>query len=208
MIFNSRVDLRPTASHDAEREGAEGTYIYDGPSLEVAYEEIPEEPTRRHRRSRILSTLNIGRMREATPEERIDALRRLRDEGLVGAESESSRPRRRFSRLSRAFGSRPTSAVMHSRPVSGVPEPAGEPREEEETATAAPAEAELQRRDPSSMHPLETIQSMPAHSSGPLEPAPAQASTTEASVLPQVPQAMSQAPANPTAAERGSVTHS
>ena len=122
--LSSRIDLHPTSSNDA-------TEIDHEPSLEPRYAElspdaetIHNETTRRNRRSRILSTLNIGRMRHATPQERIEALRTLRNEGMTGFDrsDQGQRTSNRFSRrFSRALGSRPTSAVSTSRPVSEIP---------------------------------------------------------------------------------------
>ena len=89
------------------------------------------ETTRHNRRSRIL---HIGRMRHATPDERIEALRRLRNENRdratnanveEGGWSVGERTLNRIgARLSRAFGgSRPASGISAtgSRPVSQVP---------------------------------------------------------------------------------------
>ena len=77
------------------------------------------ETTRRNRRSRILHTLNIGRMTTATPEERLAALRMLRHEQMIG--DSTPRARSRFSqRLSRTFGSRPQSGAGTPRRNSGI----------------------------------------------------------------------------------------
>ena len=105
----------------------------------------PTETARRNRRSRILRTLNVGRMRHATADERIEALRRLRDENQATDESVDQGGRnvgertmnRARARLSRAFGSRPASGVHNSRPTSQVPAAA-----EASTATEAPATTE------------------------------------------------------------------
>lgn len=119
-----------------------------------------EEESRPHRRSRIVSILNIGRMREATPEERLNALRRLREEGMINPETTGERSRRRFShRWSRAFGSRPTSTVIPSRPVSEVPGVVAEPpaTSEQEAATHeqehASHDQESSRNGPPDMAP-------------------------------------------------------
>ena len=120
----SRVDLRPTTSHGSEREASPDplTVQYPNDTAEAVPGSTGEDGVRRNRRSRILSVLNIGRMRDATPEERINALRRLREEGIAAADDEPSRTRRRFShRISRAFSSRPNSSILDSRPVSEVP---------------------------------------------------------------------------------------
>lgn len=126
--FNSRVDLHPTAADDEEPEEDEAVNnaIAAGP---VNRSSVPTETARRNRRSRILNTLNIGRMRHATADERIDALRRLREEtqatndnidqgGWIVGERTMNRAR---ARLSRTFGSRPASGVHGSRPTSQVP---------------------------------------------------------------------------------------
>ena len=89
------------------------------------------EISRHNRRSRIL---HIGRMRHATPDERIEALRRLRNEDRHRAaevnieeagQSVGERTLNRIgARLSRAFGgSRPASGISGptSRPVSQAP---------------------------------------------------------------------------------------
>ena len=123
-LLCSRIDLHPTRSHDSD----EDNHV---PSLEPRHAEPPPdaeaaniETSRRNRRSRILSTLNIGRMRQATPQERLEALRVLRNEGMTGADppEQGQRTPNRFSRrLSRALGSRPTSGVPSSRPTSEIP---------------------------------------------------------------------------------------
>lgn len=122
------MDLQPNTTSDPEAAG---------PASESAAEDVASpvdnvantesEATHRNRRSRILSTLNIGRMRHATPDERIEALRRLRNERLANDQDASEVPMSRFSRrFSRAFGSRPTSIALGSRPVSGIPSTAGD----------------------------------------------------------------------------------
>ncbi|KAL9123797.1 MAG: hypothetical protein Q9217_006811 [Psora testacea] len=155
-----RIDLHPTTSNHAIEESD------DGPSLETrVYTEQPptaettaNETTRRNRRSRILSTLNIGRMRHATPQERIEALRTLRSEGLTGNERQEheghvggDRAINRISRrFGRALGSRPPSSVPTSRPVSEVPpaamEPQTSPVAEVPTTTQTEAHPEVDQR--------------------------------------------------------------
>lgn len=121
---NSRVDLQPTASHDPDtgsEEGFRSAPLATDATLEAWPQ--PETPTAesapRNRRSRILHTLNHGRMRQATPEERLAALRWLRRENQTSESvaEQGSRPGSRFSRrLSHALGgSRPA-----SRPLSEV----------------------------------------------------------------------------------------
>ena len=127
-LSDSRIDLHPTTGddNDADRndhiptlETRPGEATQDSGDLDTA----DMDNTRRNRRSRILSTLNIGRMRHATPQERLEALRTLRNERSSNIDDGT---RNRFSRrFSRAL-SRPTSEVP-SRPVSGVPPSALEP---------------------------------------------------------------------------------
>ena len=135
----SRVDLHPTSSRSEEPEEDEA-------DTDVVPASAPTETARRNRRSRILSTLNAGRMRHATADERIEVLRRLREEnqttvenadqgGRVGGERTMHRAR---ARLTRAFGSRPASGVYSSRPTSQVP------------AAAASAEHPVTMETPSS----------------------------------------------------------
>lgn len=122
-----RVDLHPTSTdtEDPEEDEADTYVIPDGPGNRSS---APTETAHRNRRSRILSTLNVGRMRHATADERIEALRRLRDEnhatnenvdqgGWIVGERTMNRAR---ARLSRAFGSRPASGIHNSRPTSQV----------------------------------------------------------------------------------------
>ena len=156
-IFSSRIDLHPAPASTTVEEPD------DGPSLETrVYSEQPSttaeaasnEATRRNRRSRILSTLNIGRMRQATPQERLEALRTLRTEGMTGvqqpeqgSQNGSDRAINRFSRrFSRALGSRPPSGAPSSRPVSGVPPVAAEPQTSPVAETATPAGMETNSR--------------------------------------------------------------
>ncbi|CAF9928946.1 MAG: hypothetical protein ALECFALPRED_004177 [Alectoria fallacina] len=123
-----RVDLHPTSSDTEEIEEDEAD-TYAVPADPGNRSSVPAETAHRHRRSRILSTLNVGRMRHATADERIEALRRLREEnqatnenvdqgGWIVGERTMNRAR---ARLSRAFGSRPASGIHVSRPTSQVP---------------------------------------------------------------------------------------
>ena len=118
-LFSSRTDLRPTASHGEGEEGdasaPPATTSMEDATATAAF----NESTRRNRRSRILHTLNIGRMTTATPEERLAALRMLRNEQMIG--DSTPRARNRFSqRLSRTFGSRPQSGSGTPRRNSGI----------------------------------------------------------------------------------------
>ena len=117
---------------DLEAEDAESETSPPNAISPTAPDDAPNvETTRHNRRSRIL---HIGRMRHATPDERIEALRRLRNENRdgdtnanvdEGGRSVGERTLNRIgARLSRAFGgSRPASGVSApgSRPVSQVP---------------------------------------------------------------------------------------
>lgn len=145
----SRVDLHPTSAdnEEPEEDEADAYAIPAGPGNRSS---APTETAHRNRRSRILNTLNVGRMRHATADERIEALRRLRDEnqatnenvdqgGWIVGERTMNRAR---ARLSRAFGSRPASGVHGSRPTSQVPAAAAASAEATSTAeTPATAEA-------------------------------------------------------------------
>lgn len=144
LISSSRVDLRPVGDH------TEG--IEDGPvSSPNAY--LPRLPgsdpgthprstadpagntsepnTSNRRRSNGLSlyihhTLNFRRMRDATPEERIDALRRIRlvNRATDGDPERGGRRRSRVgSRFSRIWGSQQASSSEDIGPDLGVAEP-------------------------------------------------------------------------------------
>ncbi len=143
----SRVDLHPTSpdTEEPEEDEADTHVITAAPGNRSS---APAETARHNRRSRILSTLNVGRMRHATADERIEALRRLREENQATDENvdqggwtvgERTMNRAR-ARLSRAFGSRPASGVHASRPTSQVPAAAASA--EVPTAAGPPATAE------------------------------------------------------------------
>ena len=99
------------------------------------------ETTRHNRRSRIL---HIGRMRHATPDERIEALRRLRNENRnratdanveEGGWSVGERTLNRIgARISRPFGF--SRALGGSRPASGVSAPESRPVSQAPAASA------------------------------------------------------------------------
>ena len=122
------MDLHPTSqdAEEPEEDEAETDVIQTGHGRRSS---MPTEAARRNRRSRILSTLNVGRMRHATADERIEALRTLREQNQAinenaeqGGRNVGDRPMNRArARLSRAFGSRPASGVHGSRPTSQVP---------------------------------------------------------------------------------------
>lgn len=137
----SRVDLHPTSSDNEEFEEDE-VEAFTGPADSSSRSNAPTETAHRNRRSRILSTLNAGRMRHATADERIEALRRLRDENEATTEnvdqgtSNVGTMNRARARLSRAFGSRPASGVPASRPTSQLPPAAEAPTTAEIPATA------------------------------------------------------------------------
>ncbi|KAL8804622.1 MAG: hypothetical protein Q9182_002430 [Xanthomendoza sp. 2 TL-2023] len=131
-----RVDLRPTASNE-EHHNPDATNTAASPSRRnseaLTAFNAPQNQSRRNSRARPLHYLhhylNRGRMEEATPQERLEALRRLRlvnrsdidhavaqPDGNTAGEVAASGSRNRLSaRLSRAFGG------DRSRPVSGVP---------------------------------------------------------------------------------------
>lgn len=148
----SRVDLHPTSSDNEEPEDddVDTTVIPIGPENRSSAL-IANVHRNRNRRSRILSTLNVGRMRHATADERIEALRRLREEnqatnetvdqgGRIVGERTMNRAR---ARLSRAFGSRPVSGIAASRPTSQVPAAADAAFTEASTTAEVPTTAEV-----------------------------------------------------------------
>lgn len=145
-----RVDLRPTVSNENEEPENENGNPPPRRHSEAltSFATTPQQQSRRSSRSRPLHYLhhylNRGRMEEATPQERLEALRRLRlvnrsdvDNAAQpeGAESTATGERghrsRLSARLSRAFGgdrSRPSSWAP------GAPTPAvQETRDEPET---------------------------------------------------------------------------
>lgn len=145
IAVHSRVDLHPTSpgTEELEEDEAEIDVV---PADHGNRSNAPQEAARRNRRSRILSTLNVGRMRHATPNERIEALRRLRSENQTSNENvdqaasnvgERTTMNRARARLSRAFGSRPASGVHSSRPTSQIP--AAATAAEPPTTTETPA---------------------------------------------------------------------
>lgn len=152
IAIYSRVDLHPTSPGTEEPE-ADEVDPYMLPADPDNRSNAPQEAARRNRRSRILSTLNVGRMRHATPNERIEALRTLRSENQTTNENvdqgasnigERTTMNRARARLSRAFGSRPASGVHSSRPTSQIPPvaTAEAPTTTETPATTAGAASE------------------------------------------------------------------
>ncbi|KAI4143583.1 MAG: hypothetical protein LQ341_002883 [Variospora aurantia] len=144
-----RVDLRPTTTNDGDPEdpNAASAPRRNSEAL-TSFNPSAQQQSRRSSRARPLHYLhhhlNRGRMEEATPQERLEALRRLRlvsrsdmDNAAPSAGGEASvtgerTNRNRLSaRLSRAFGgdrSRPSSWTPDS-PVPAVPETRNEPLE-------------------------------------------------------------------------------
>ena len=146
------MDLHPTSqdAEELEEDEAETDVIQTGHDRRSS---MPTEAARRNRRSRILSTLNVGRMRHATADERIEALRTLREQNQAtnenadqGGRTVGDRPMNRArARLSRAFGSRPASGVHGSRPSSQVPAHAAASAD---TPTGAETPATAEERAP------------------------------------------------------------
>ncbi|KAL8826033.1 MAG: hypothetical protein Q9170_007565 [Blastenia crenularia] len=146
-----RIDLRPTVSNGDDPANPNGEPIPRRHSEALtSFAATPR--SRRSSRSRPLHYLhhylNRGRMEEATPQERLEALRRLRlinrsdvdhAAGAEGGESSATRERstnrnRLSARLSRAFGgdrSRPNSWAPPGTPTPAVQET----RDEEAEAT-------------------------------------------------------------------------
>ncbi|KAL8820067.1 MAG: hypothetical protein Q9223_001645 [Gallowayella weberi] len=130
-----RVDLRPTASSEEQNPDATNTAVSQSRRNSEALTpfNFPQNQSRRNSRARPLHYLhhylNRGRMEEATPQERLEALRRLRlvnrsdidhavtqaDGNTTGEVAASGSRNRLSARFSRAFGG------DRSRPVSGVP---------------------------------------------------------------------------------------
>ncbi|KAL6718501.1 hypothetical protein ACLMJK_004593 [Lecanora helva] len=193
-----RVDLHPTTSHDQDTEGLD-----DGPSLETrewredphidpADLETPQVVSSRrgNRRSRILHVLNIGRMRHATPEERLEALRRLRRENQASdsfAEQGGSGMGSRFSRrVSRAFGgssrgSRRASEVMTSRPMSEIgpttAEASGAVQQDMRSAAGTPQPPTQTMNPAVAEEPPNTAETAPSNTAEPVTPEPTTATS-------------------------------
>ncbi|KAL8715047.1 MAG: hypothetical protein Q9220_001004 [cf. Caloplaca sp. 1 TL-2023] len=132
-----RVDLRPTASKGNEEngEGVDPPPRRHSEALTSFAASMDQQQSRRSSRAHPLHYLhhylNRGRMEEATPQERLEALRRLRlvnhsdvnaaapeDPAEASATAERNPPNGRnrlSSRFTRVFGGE------RSRPVSGVP---------------------------------------------------------------------------------------
>ncbi|KAL8953919.1 MAG: hypothetical protein Q9222_000206 [Ikaeria aurantiellina] len=132
-----RVDLRPTASKGDEEngEGVDAPPRRHSEALTSFAASMDQQQSRRSSRAHPLHYLhhhlNRGRMEEATPQERLEALRRLRlvnrsdvntaapeDSAEASAAAERNHPsgrNRLSSRFTRVFGGE------RSRPVSGVP---------------------------------------------------------------------------------------
>ena len=149
LMFHSRVDLRPTASPTDELESGQelspSPYLTEHPEAINGEEPwLATDPTAGSpeisavtRRSNGLSlyvnhTLNLRRMRNATPEERLDALRRIRtvnranDAITEGGERARTRVGSRLSRLLGAPQSIPSdtagteAASAAAAPTSGM----------------------------------------------------------------------------------------
>lgn len=91
---SSRIDLNP-AQPEGENENQEGENNTET-QQEGTAEPAAEEAHHRHRRltSYLHGTLNARRMREATVEERLAALRSVREENRNSIENEEERQRR------------------------------------------------------------------------------------------------------------------
>ena len=139
------MDLHPTNSNidDLDTEDAESEPSpHNAVSPASPNNALNAETTRHNRRTRIL---HIGRMRHATPDERIEALRRLRNENRdratnanveEGGWSVGERTLNRIgARLSRQFGI--SRAFGGSRPASGISAPGSRPVSEAPAASAA-----------------------------------------------------------------------
>lgn len=140
----SRVDLRPVADHAEQFEDGSATspnaYLVRLPGVDTETQprntvepagNASEPNNGNRRRSNGLSlyihhTLNFRRMRDATPEERIDALRRIRlvNRASNGDPERAERRRSRVgSRLSRIWSSQQAGSSEDIAPEPGVAEP-------------------------------------------------------------------------------------
>lgn len=108
----SRVDLRPTTSHPDGSDNPDAitsTEDDDANGDDVISQDHLAVNRRSQRRSRtglslyIQHTLNRGRMRDATPEERVAALRRLRTVNRANDGESGGAINRLSARLSRAL---------------------------------------------------------------------------------------------------------
>lgn len=139
-----RIDLRPSTSHDTanpddpERQGSgEGNDTLSPPlQAQASSENLPgQTPDRFQRASRRLSgfvggILNRQRMLDASPQERLEALRQLRERQRTTGESEQDARRRRrlTALLSDTFSVRTRRrGVEMSEPVEAVRTTAAEP---------------------------------------------------------------------------------
>ena len=177
---------------DLEAEDAESETSPPDAILPTTPNNAPNgETTRHNRRSRIL---HIGRMRHATPDERIEALRRLRNENRdratnanveEGGLSVGERTLNRIgARLSRAFGgSRPASGVSApgSRPVSQVPAVS-------ETMEAPSPIAEVRRPTEEEPTTSPIAEAQPPHERNVTTIEPPAATTTETAAEPSAPE--------------------
>ena len=159
----SRVDLHPTTSNieDLDVDDAESEASPHNAQSLPPNDALNAETTRHNRRSRIL---HIGRMRHATPDERIEALRRLRNENRDRATNENieeggwsvgERTLNRISaRLGRAFGG--------ARPASGISAPASRPVSQAPAASATTEGPSVVEAHPPTELNVTTMQSPPA----------------------------------------------
>ena len=143
LTVNSRVDLRPVADHTEGSEAGDHQYNNVTEHFLNVMNDVPSEPgATSRRRSTGLSlyihhTLNFRRMREATPEERIDALRQIRlvNRASNGDPERGERARTRVgSRLSRLWGPQQAGS---SEAVAPGPEVSG-PEEDSQISHALP----------------------------------------------------------------------
>lgn len=142
-----RVDLRPTASNtdesdDPSTESAPRRHSEALTSFNPTAQQQSRRASRAHPLHYLHHYLNRGRMEEATPQERLEALRRLRlvnrsdvdhatqpERGEGAATGERGTRNRLSARFSRAFGadrSRPSSWAPAA-PTPAVPETRNEP---------------------------------------------------------------------------------
>ncbi|KAL4910355.1 hypothetical protein BDW74DRAFT_144938 [Aspergillus multicolor] len=102
-----RIDLNPPKTEE-ETENQEGEARAEGQDEATTSQPVEETPTHRHRLSSYLtSTLNARRMRDASVEERLAALRSVREEAnRDAANGDEIEQRRRRNRLTARFRER------------------------------------------------------------------------------------------------------
>lgn len=105
LTLPSRHDLRPSTSATDNAEGAEGTEGAENDDLPppLGDEESNNTSSPPHHQSRMSRFVDLRRLRNAPPDERIAALRSLREQTRGEAAVEGTEERSRRSRLRDTF---------------------------------------------------------------------------------------------------------